>query len=89
MSRPSDDNAPFSALAFKIMSDPFVGTLTFTRIYSGVLESGTSVFNSVKVYGTTNNSSSSNNNTYGFCTRVKLHLRYYYYYYCTCRPGLV
>lgn len=49
MSRPSDDDAPFSALAFKIMTDPFVGTLTFTRIYSGVLESGTSVFNSVKV----------------------------------------
>lgn len=49
MSRPSDDNAPFSALAFKIMSDPFVGSLTFTRIYSGVLESGTSVYNSVKV----------------------------------------
>lgn len=48
MSRPSDDDAPFSALAFKIMTDPFVGTLTFTRIYSGVLESGTSVFNSVK-----------------------------------------
>ena len=33
--RPSDDNAPFAALAFKIMNDPFVGTLTFTRIYSG------------------------------------------------------
>lgn len=49
MSRPSEDDAPFSALAFKIMSDPFVGTLTFTRIYSGVLESGTSVYNSVKV----------------------------------------
>lgn len=49
MERASSDDAPFSALAFKIMSDPFVGTLTFTRIYSGVLESGTSVFNSVKV----------------------------------------
>lgn len=48
MSRPSDDDAPFAALAFKIMSDPFVGTLTFTRIYSGVLQSGSSVFNSVK-----------------------------------------
>ncbi|CAM9609581.1 unnamed protein product [Ascophyllum nodosum] len=48
MSRPSDDNAPFSALAFKIMSDPFVGSLTFTRIYSGVLESGSNVYNSVK-----------------------------------------
>ncbi len=34
-SRPSTDDAPFSALAFKIMNDPFVGTLTFTRIYSG------------------------------------------------------
>lgn len=51
MNRPSDDDAPFSALAFKIMSDPFVGTLTFTRIYSGVLEAGTVVFNSVKVSG--------------------------------------
>eukprot|EP01039_Chlorochromonas_danica_P007735 gene7735-8546_t len=46
--RPSDDNVPFSALAFKIMNDPFVGTLTFTRIYSGVLKSGSSVRNSVK-----------------------------------------
>ncbi|RYH30539.1 elongation factor G [archaeon] len=46
--RPSDDNKPFSALAFKIMNDPFVGTLTFTRIYSGVLKSGTSVRNTVK-----------------------------------------
>ena len=36
-SRPSDDDAPFSALAFKIMNDPFVGSLTFTRIYSGKL----------------------------------------------------
>lgn len=49
MDRPSSDDEPFSALAFKIMSDPFVGTLTFTRIYSGVLLSGSSVFNSVKV----------------------------------------
>lgn len=49
MERPSSDDEPFSALAFKIMSDPFVGTLTFTRIYSGVLLSGSSVFNSVKV----------------------------------------
>ncbi|CAB1106417.1 unnamed protein product [Ectocarpus sp. CCAP 1310/34] len=48
MDRPSSDDEPFSALAFKIMSDPFVGTLTFTRIYSGVLMSGTNVFNSVK-----------------------------------------
>jgi elongation factor G len=46
-SRPSDDNAPFAALAFKIMNDPFVGSLTFTRIYSGKLEKGT-VLNSVK-----------------------------------------
>jgi elongation factor G len=46
--RPADDTAPFSGLAFKIMSDPFVGTLTFVRIYSGVLESGTQVTNSTK-----------------------------------------
>ncbi len=46
-SRPSDDNAPLSALAFKIMNDPFVGSLTFTRIYSGKLSKG-SVLNSVK-----------------------------------------
>ncbi|WP_228243586.1 elongation factor G [Porphyrobacter sp. GA68] len=46
-SRPSSDDAPFSALAFKIMNDPFVGTLTFTRIYSGKLTKG-SVLNSVK-----------------------------------------
>ncbi len=45
--RPSSDEAPFSALAFKIMNDPFVGTLTFTRIYSGKLSKGT-VLNSVK-----------------------------------------
>ncbi|MEZ5654743.1 MAG: elongation factor G [Sphingobium sp.] len=45
--RPSDDNAPFSALAFKIMNDPFVGSLTFARIYSGKLEKG-SYLNSVK-----------------------------------------
>merc|ERR1711988_1834617 len=38
--RPSSDEEPFSALAFKIMTDPFVGTLTFTRVYSGVLEAG-------------------------------------------------
>jgi len=44
---PSDD-APFSALAFKIMTDPFVGSLTFTRIYSGKLESGSYVANTVK-----------------------------------------
>jgi elongation factor G len=46
--RPSDDNAPFAALAFKIATDPFVGTLTFFRVYSGVLKSGDSVFNPVK-----------------------------------------
>ncbi len=46
--RPADDSAPFSALAFKIMTDPFVGTLTFARIYSGKLESASSVLNSVK-----------------------------------------
>ena len=45
--RPSSDDAPFSALAFKIMNDPFVGSLTFTRIYSGKLAKGT-VLNSVK-----------------------------------------
>src|SRR3569833_798633 len=47
-SRPADDNAPFAALAFKIMTDPFVGTLTFARIYSGKLESASTVLNSVK-----------------------------------------
>lgn len=46
--READDNAPFSALAFKIATDPFVGTLTFFRVYSGRLESGTAVYNSVK-----------------------------------------
>ncbi len=46
-SRPADDNAPLSALAFKIMNDPFVGSLTFARIYSGKLEKGT-VLNTVK-----------------------------------------
>jgi len=46
-SRPSSDEAPFSALAFKIMNDPFVGSLTFARIYSGKLEKG-SYLNSVK-----------------------------------------
>ncbi|WLQ13792.1 elongation factor G [Hahella aquimaris] len=46
--RKSDDNEPFSALAFKIATDPFVGTLTFIRVYSGVLESGTGVYNPVK-----------------------------------------
>jgi len=47
-SRPSDDSAPFSALAFKIMNDPFVGTLTFARIYSGKLDAASTVMNSVK-----------------------------------------
>jgi len=46
--RKSDDNEPFAALAFKIATDPFVGTLTFFRVYSGVLNSGDSVFNPVK-----------------------------------------
>ena len=46
--RPSSDEAPFSALAFKIMNDPFVGTLTFARIYSGKLETASQVTNSVK-----------------------------------------
>merc|ERR1719201_2333186 len=47
MKRESSDEEPFAALAFKIMTDPFVGTLTFTRIYSGVLDKGSSVLNSV------------------------------------------
>ena len=47
-SRDADDNASFSALAFKIATDPFVGTLTFIRVYSGVLSSGDSVFNPIK-----------------------------------------
>jgi elongation factor G len=46
--RPADDQEPFAALAFKIMTDPFVGTLTFARIYSGKLESASTVMNSVK-----------------------------------------
>ena len=46
--RHADDAEPFSALAFKIATDPFVGTLTFVRVYSGVLSSGDSVLNSVK-----------------------------------------
>jgi len=46
--RLADDDAPFSALAFKIATDPFVGTLTFFRVYSGTLQSGTGVYNSVK-----------------------------------------
>ena len=46
--RPADDSAPFSALSFKIATDPFVGTLTFVRVYSGILSSGDGVLNSVK-----------------------------------------
>jgi elongation factor G len=46
--RKSDDDEPFAALAFKIMNDPFVGSLTFARIYSGKLETGSSVLNTVK-----------------------------------------
>ncbi|MCT8976513.1 elongation factor G [Clostridium sp. CX1] len=46
--RPADDNAPMSALAFKIATDPFVGKLAFARIYSGVVKSGTYVLNSTK-----------------------------------------
>lgn len=47
-SRPSSDDAPFSALAFKIMTDPFVGKLAFFRVYSGTLNSGSYVFNATK-----------------------------------------
>ncbi|MEM8497227.1 MAG: elongation factor G [Pseudomonadota bacterium] len=46
--RPAEDDAPFSALAFKIATDPFVGTLTFFRVYSGTLKGGDTVFNPVK-----------------------------------------
>jgi elongation factor G len=46
--RPASDEAPFSALAFKIMTDPFVGQLTFLRVYSGVMTSGSTVFNATK-----------------------------------------
>jgi elongation factor G len=46
--RPSSDDAPFAALAFKIATDPFVGTLTFFRVYSGVLNSGDTLYNPVK-----------------------------------------
>src|SRR4029077_13691836 len=42
------DDAPFTALAFKIMTDPYVGALTFLRVYSGVMNSGSYVYNSVK-----------------------------------------
>ncbi len=46
--RESSDDQPFAALAFKVMTDPFVGSLTFARVYSGVVETGSSVLNSVK-----------------------------------------
>lgn len=46
--RKADDNEPFSGLAFKIMTDPFVGSITFVRVYSGKLESGSSIDNSIK-----------------------------------------
>ena len=46
--RHADDNGPFSALAFKIMTDPYVGKLSFFRVYSGTLETGTTVMNSTK-----------------------------------------
>jgi elongation factor G len=46
--RPSDDSAPFSSLAFKIMTDPYVGRLTFFRVYSGTLDAGSVVLNSTK-----------------------------------------
>jgi len=48
VARRADDNMPFSGLAFKIMNDPFVGSLTFTRIYSGTMSKGDSVLNSTK-----------------------------------------
>jgi elongation factor G len=48
VTRPSSDDEPLAALAFKVMSDPFVGSLTFVRVYSGVLASGASVLNPVK-----------------------------------------
>src|SRR4030067_2002209 len=46
--RKADDNEPFSALAFKVATDPFVGQLTFFRVYSGVLNSGDTVYNPIK-----------------------------------------
>jgi elongation factor G len=48
LERPADDGAPFAALAFKIMSDPYVGKLTYFRVYSGTIKQGSSVFNSTK-----------------------------------------
>jgi len=48
ITRPSSDDEPFSALAFKIATDPFVGHLTFTRVYSGILDSGSYVYNTTR-----------------------------------------
>jgi elongation factor G len=48
LERPADDSAPFASLAFKIMTDPFVGQLVFFRVYSGIAESGTTILNSTK-----------------------------------------
>ncbi len=48
LERPADDEGPFASLAFKVMTDPFVGQLTFFRVYSGVAESGSTVLNSTK-----------------------------------------
>src|SRR5699024_8360862 len=48
ITRPADDKAPMSALAFKLMTDNFVGQLTFVRVYSGILSSGDTVYNPVK-----------------------------------------
>ena len=48
VTRPADDKAPFAGLAFKIMDDPFVGSITFVRVYSGTISSGTGALNSVK-----------------------------------------
>ncbi|MFS8650358.1 MAG: elongation factor G [Caldibacillus sp.] len=48
VTRPADDNAPFAALAFKVMTDPYVGKLTYFRVYSGTLQSGSYVLNSTK-----------------------------------------
>ncbi|WP_302789537.1 EF-Tu/IF-2/RF-3 family GTPase, partial [Escherichia coli] len=48
ITRKADDNEKFSALAFKLMTDPFVGQLTFVRVYSGVLAKGSSVYNPIK-----------------------------------------
>ena len=48
LTRKADDKEPFSALAFKIMADPFVGKLVFFRVYSGSLKSGSYIYNSTK-----------------------------------------